>query len=72
MEITITNKISNYNQNFELSKEKFMFLLQFVNYLTDVKINEDSKEYQTFLADEIQDALLTDRVKSGNSLREII
>ena len=72
MEITITNKTSNYKQNFELSKEKFMFLLQFVNYITDKKIDEDSEEYHVFLEDEIQNALLTDRIKSGNSLREII
>ncbi len=72
MQVTLTTDISSNKRNFEITKDKFDFLLQFINYLTDGKPEENSKEYQEFLSEEMNKGLQTGRVKSGNSLREII
>jgi len=57
---------------YELIKEKVTFLLQFVDYLADDFIDENTADYKKFFETELKKAIKTQRVKSGNSLRSII
>ena len=57
---------------YELTKDKINFLLRFVNYLADDFVNEDSPAYKKFFENEVKKAMKTKRMKSGNSLRNIV
>ncbi len=57
---------------YELSKEKVRFLLKFADYLAFEKIDENSDEYKLFFENQLKKAMQTERIKSGNSLRNII
>jgi hypothetical protein len=57
---------------YELTKDKVAFLLKFMDYLADDNIDENNAEYKKFFENEVKKALKTKRVKSGNSLRDII
>ena len=46
--------------------------MKFINFIADDIVDENSTEYQQFLASEIESGLETNRIKSGNSLRDII
>ncbi len=72
MQVAIQTGIASKPKVFELSKDKVKFLIQFVNYLADDFVDENSSEYKLFIEGEIKNALKTRRVKSGNSLREIL
>lgn len=72
MQIAIQTGTTKQPLIFELSKEKVKFLIQFVNYLADDSIEEQSPEYKLFMENILKKAMKTKRVKSGNSLREII
>jgi len=72
MQIAIQTGTTKQPLIFELSKEKVKFLIQFVNYLADDSIEEQSPEYKLFMENILKKAMKTKRVKSGNSLREIL
>jgi len=72
MQILIKTGITTKPKVYELTKEKVKFLLQFVDYLADETVDENSEAYKKFFEDQVQKAVKTKRVKSGNSLREII
>jgi hypothetical protein len=72
MQIVIQTNLSNKPKVFELTEDKFRFLMQFVDYLADDIVDENSVEYKQFFENEIHKAMKTKRIKSGNSLREII
>jgi len=57
---------------YELSNDKVKFLKQFMEYLADDSIDENSADYRKFFEGEVKKAMQTKRVKSGNSLRSII
>jgi len=72
MQIVIQTGSNGKPKIFELTKDKVSFLMQFVNYLADEVVDENSESYKKFFEAEIKKAMKTKRVKSGNSLREII
>jgi hypothetical protein len=72
MQVVIQTSKKEKPKIFELTKDKVKFLMQFVNYLADDVIDENSESYKMFFEDKIKNAMKTKRIKSGNSLRDII
>ena len=72
MQILIQTGHKTKPKVYELTKDKVKFLLQFVDYLADDLIDENSDDYKKFFENEVKKAMKTKRVKSGNSLRNII
>ncbi len=72
MEIAISSGRSSKPKIYKLSREKYKVVIELLDFIADDIVNENSKEYKLFLGEEIKKALKTRRVKSGNSLRDII
>lgn len=72
MQILIQVGTSSKPKLYEISKEKVKLLIKMADLLADDLIDENSPDYKNFFESEVKKTMQTKRVKSGNSLREIM
>jgi hypothetical protein len=72
MQILIQTGTSTKPKVYEISKEKVKLLIEMDGYLADDLIDENSSDYKNFFGGEVKKAVQTKRLKSGNSLRELV